>query len=476
MKYFDRRDFSCWPKATICAFAVCFGVSFNSASSASEAKHVSIYSTVASYSVPVVERNGRNYVGLLEILDPLGAVKARASSEHYQIEYNDVASEFTPAKTRVRIRGKELDLAAPFLLEHNRGLVPLSSLPLLLPAILGGPVTFHEASQRLFIGSVGVRFAAQINKTIPPSIVMNFSSPVNPVIATELGKLRMTFKREPLLADNSQNLIFDNKIISSAVYQEQNGAAEITVNGSVPLFATFSNDGRTITIAPAPRLAAAPPPPNSPLPLNPAPTPPFSVMSAGTKRYFAVVDAAHGGDDRGAILNPQFAEKDVTLAFARRLRQELESRGMPAFLLRDDDGNPSQDRRASVANALHPAIYICLHATAQGTGVGLYSALLPSGKDNRGPFVPWNRAQFSYLAASQSAIKTLASEFAANHIAGRSFAASLKPLNSITGPAIAIELAPPQDGVSGLNSVEYQQLITALIAMGLSEAHLEAGR
>jgi hypothetical protein len=49
-------------------------------------------------------------------------------------------------------------------------------------------------------------------------------------------------------------------------------------------------------------------------------------------------------------------------------------------------------------------------------------------------------------------------------------------LNSITGPAIAIELAPPQNGVSGLNSVEYQQLITALIAMGLSEAHLGAGR
>ena len=475
MKHFDRRDFSYWSNATICALAVCLGVSFNSGSSASEAKHVSIYSTVASYSVPVVERNGRDYVGLLEILDPLGAVKARASYEHWQIEYNDVASEFTPAKTRVRIRGKELDLAAPFLLEHNRGLVPLSSLPLLLPAILGGPVTFHEASERLFIGSVGVRFAAQINKTIPPSVVMNFSSPVNPVIATELGKLRMTFKREPLLPNGPQNLIFDSKIISSAVYQEQNGAAEITVNGSVPLFATFSNDGRTITIAPAPRLAAAPPPPSS-LPLNPAPTLPFSVMSVGTKRYFAVVDAAHGGDDRGAILSPQFAEKDVTLAFARRLRQELESRGMPTFLLRDDDGNPSQDRRASVANALHPAIYICLHATAQGTGVGLYSALLPSGKDGRGPFVPWNRAQFSYLAASQSTIKTLATELETNHIAGRSFAASLKPLNSIAGPAIAIELAPPQEGVSGLNSVEYQQLITALIAMGLSEAHLEAGR
>jgi N-acetylmuramoyl-L-alanine amidase len=475
MKHLHRRLLGCWSNATICALAVWICGSLHLGSSATETKRVSIYSTVASYSVPVTERNGRDYVGLLEILDPLGTVRARTSHEHWQIDYNDVASDFTAAKTRVRIRGKDLDLAAPFLLERNRGLVPLSSLPLLLPAILGGPVTFHEASQRLFIGSVGVRFAAQINKTIPPSVVMNFSSPVNPVIATELGKLRMTFKREPLLPGDTQSLNFDSKIISSAVYQEQNGTAEITVNGSVPLFATFSNDGRTITIAPAPRVAATLSTPIPP-PSNPAPTTPLAAIGPGTKRYFAVVDAAHGGDDRGAILNPQFAEKDVTLALARRLRQELESRGMPTFLLRDDDGNPSADRRASVANSLHPAIYICLHATAQGTGVGLFSSLLPSGKENRGPFVPWNRAQFSYLASSQSTIKILATEFEANHIADRSFAASLKPLNSITGPAIAIELAPPQNGVSGLNSVEYQQLITALIAMGLSEAHLGAGR
>jgi N-acetylmuramoyl-L-alanine amidase len=189
-----------------------------------------------------------------------------------------------------------------------------------------------------------------------------------------------------------------------------------------------------------------------------------------------VIDPAHGGDDRGAMLSPQLAEKDVTLALGRRLRQELESRGMPAFLLRDDDGNLSPDRRASLANSLHPAVYICLHASAQGSGVALYSALLPSGEDSRGPFLSWNRAQLSSLVSSQSTVKTLATEFEANHVANRRLSASLKPLNSITGPAVAIELAPPADGIPGFNSVEYQQLITASIAMGLSEAHLEAGR
>jgi N-acetylmuramoyl-L-alanine amidase len=476
MTNLPTRQIGFWFCVMVPALAVWLCGSLYLGGSPTDEKRMSVYSTIASYSVPVVERNGQDYVGLLEILDPLGTVKARMSHEHWKIDYNDVESEFTSGKTRVRVHGKDLDLTAPFLLENSRGWIPFTSLTLLLPRILGGPVTLHEASRRLFVGSVGIRFAAQINQTIPPSLVVNFSSPVNPVIATEPGKLRMTFKREPILSGGTENFSFDNKVIASAGYQEENGMAKITVNGGVPLFATFSNDGRTITIAPAPRVATAAPSPQSAPPSTPIATPVSPVASSGAKRYFAVVDPAHGGDDRGAILSSQLAEKDVTLALARRLRQELESRGMPTLLLRDDDGNLSEDRRASLANSLHAAIYICLHATAQGSGVALYSALLPAGEDDRGPFLRWNRAQLSSLASSQSTVKTLATEFEANHIANRRLSASLKPLNSITGPAVAIELAPPVNGVSGFNSVEYQQLVTASIAMGLSEAHLEAGR
>jgi N-acetylmuramoyl-L-alanine amidase len=475
MKIPNTRRSAFWIAGITLALTAWFCGSLILSGSSTDEKRVSIYSTVANYSVPVTERNGQDYIGLLEVLDPLGTVKAKASHDRWKIHYNDIDSDFSAGKTRIRVHGNDLDLPAPFLLEGNRGLVPLSSLSLLLPRILGGPVTFHETSRRLFIGSVGVRFAAQINKTIPPSLVMNFSSPVNPTIATEPGRLRMTFMREPLLPADAPNLNFDSKIISSAAYQEENGKAEITVTGSTPLFATFSNDGRTITIAPAPRS------PSSSAQSTPSSiTPPAasSPIGQGTRRYFAVVDAAHGGDDHGAILDPQLVEKDVTLAFARRLQQELESRGMPALLLRNDDTNLSEDKRANIANSVHPVIYICLHATAQGSGIGLYSALLPSGEETRGPFVPWNRAQSPYLLSSQSAIKTLTTDFQSNHIANRSFSASLKPLNIISVPAIAIEIAPQQNGASGFNSVEYQQLITASIAMGLAEArtNLEAGR
>ena len=43
-------------------------------SAAPAEKQLSVYSTAANYSLTLVQRNGRDYVGLLELLEPLGAV------------------------------------------------------------------------------------------------------------------------------------------------------------------------------------------------------------------------------------------------------------------------------------------------------------------------------------------------------------------------------------------------------------------
>ncbi len=221
----------------------------------SEEKRLSVYSGTASYSLTVREQNGAEYVGLLEILSPLGSVSAYTDGGVWRLSFDRVDGEFTPGKTRARVRGKNFDLPANFWLENGHGLVPLSSLPGLMQRFLGTAVNFHESSRRLFIGNVAVHFTAQVNRTNPPTLVMNFTSPVNPTIATEPGKLRMVFTREPLVPPGSQTLTFDSPSIPSATFQESNGAAEIAVNGPVPLFASFSNNGHTITITPAPQPA-----------------------------------------------------------------------------------------------------------------------------------------------------------------------------------------------------------------------------
>jgi N-acetylmuramoyl-L-alanine amidase len=454
-------------------------------SAPSEQKRVSIYSTAANYSLSVLDRDHKDYVSLLEVLEPVGAVTAKTEGSRWKFRYNNVEGEFNAGKTRARIQGHDVDLPANFIVENGRGLVPLNSLAVLLPRFLGGPVTFNETARRLFVGNVSVHFTAQV-KANPPTLVMDFSSPVNPMIATEPGKLRMVFAHEPIVAPGSQTLTFDSKTIPSANYQEDNGAVEITVNGSVPLFASFSNDGRTITVTAAPetaaQVAARTPQPQLNLPAitSPAQSATYlpSVSSGGTPTYFAVVDASHGGEERGAALSDQLSEKDVTLAFARKLRQELESRGVSTLVLRDGDATLSLDQRANLANAAHPAIYICLHAASQGTGVRLYGSMLPAGGENRGPFLDWDTAQAAFAATSQMVEASLIAELQKKQISVRTLIAPLRPLNNITAAAVAVEIAPPEAGISELNSPGYQQLITETIATGIVAARekLEAPR
>jgi N-acetylmuramoyl-L-alanine amidase len=443
-------------------------------SAAGPEKHLSVYSTAANYSLPIVQREGRDYVGLLELLDPLGTVSAKSEPPRWRLHYNNILGDFTAGKTHAHIQGRDADLAGKFLVENGRGLVPLVSLGSLLPRFLGGPATLHEESDRLFIGSIATHFTASVIPDDPSHLVFHFTSPVNPSVATEPGRLNLTFNREPLTAPASPTLTFGSKIIPSATYSESNGAARITVSSTVPLIASFSNDGRTITLAPAQSQTAATivVAPSTPVPQ----APPTTTSAAVPRRYFAIVDASHGGTDRGEALSSTLAEKDVTVAFARRLRQELENRGIPTLVLRDSDASLSFDERAFFANTTHAAVYVALHAASNGHGVRVYTALLPYNyEDDRGPFRSWATAQQSSSLLSQAAAASVATELKKQQIAVRNLTAPLRPLNNIVTAAIAVEVAPSAADLSQLTSPDYQQLVTSAVANGIAAIRAQLG-
>jgi N-acetylmuramoyl-L-alanine amidase len=448
-------------------------------SGAAPEKHLSVYSLAANYSVSIIERDGRDYAGLLDVLEPLGSVTARADGPRWRLRYNNVEGDFQVGKNRARVQGREADLGAKFLFYNDRGLVPVASLGSLLPRLLGGPVTLHEESGRLFIGGVGTHFTASLAGQNPQHLVFNFTAPVNPTIATEAGTLRMTFTREPLVGPASPTLTFGNKAIPSASYSESNGAAVVTVNSTVPVMASFSNEGRTITISPTASPAASVAAQNAQQPSTAATTTSQPQAQAPTptatpaippipRRYFAVVDASHGGDDHGETLSTTLLEKDVTVLLARSLRQELESRGITTLVLRDSDANLSLDQRAVFTNADHAAIYIALHAASSGHGVRVYTALLPYGEDDRGPFRSWTTAQRGSRPLSQTAASAVAGELQKRQIPVRTLEAPLRPLNNMTGPAIAVEVAPQGTDVSQLTAPDYQQLVTSAVAMAIA--------
>jgi len=451
-------------------------------------KHISVYSPVAIYTLPVVDRAGREYIGLLELLEPLGRVRTQSEGRRWRLRYNAVDAEFVAGSTRARIHGRDFDFIAPFLLENSHGLVPLSSLSGFLPRFLGAPVNFRESARRLFVGDVGIQISFQLDaSTTPPRLAVNFSAPVNPTISTEPGKLRMVFRRDPVVSPGSQSISFDNQVITHASYSENNGDAELDLAANEPLLASFSNDRRTIIVSAVPQTAAAPnvvgTGPQNPTQTTPPSAPGANIpsgnannnMNNNVHRVLAIVDPAHGGEERGAALTDKLAEKDVTLGFARLLRHELDIRGFAVVLLRDGDTTSTLDQRAAAANVLRAGIYISLHAVAQGSGARVYTALLPVEGTSKGVFHAWNAAQSPSLPVSRIVSAAIVAEMQKREFPAQASSASLRPLNNVFMPAVAVELAPGANGVADLTSANYQQRAASAIANAVASVRDRLG-
>ncbi len=100
-------------------------------------------------------------------------------------------------------------------------------------------------------------------------------------------------------------------------------------------------------------------------------------------RPLVVIDAGHGGRDPGAIgTDPQgrkISEKDITLAIAVALRDELvRAGGIRVALTRDDDRILPLSDRPEIARLLNADLFISIHADSAGereevSGASIYT-------------------------------------------------------------------------------------------------------
>ena len=89
-----------------------------------------------------------------------------------------------------------------------------------------------------------------------------------------------------------------------------------------------------------------------------------------------VIDAGHGGYDRGGIPGQRVSEKDMTLDVAQRLGRALEASGYRVVMTRNSDVFVPLGTRCAIANSYRNAIFVSVHfnsATRRGaSGIETY--------------------------------------------------------------------------------------------------------
>lgn len=89
-----------------------------------------------------------------------------------------------------------------------------------------------------------------------------------------------------------------------------------------------------------------------------------------------VIDAGHGGYDRGGVPGQRISEKDKTLDVAQRLKRLLQAEGYRVIMTRDSDVFVSLGARVAIANAYRGASFVSIHfncATRSGAnGIETY--------------------------------------------------------------------------------------------------------
>jgi N-acetylmuramoyl-L-alanine amidase len=427
---------------------------------AAEPRRVAVYASQTNYQVDILLRDGVDYVGLTDLLEPLGRLESHVDGKKLKLTFNGGEAEFQDGKRQYRARSNsKLELLSDFLLVDGRGFVPAASLAQMLPRITDQPVEFHAASRRLFVGSSKFHFSAELRHA-PSRLVLTFPAPVNPSNLIEKDRVRLLFRHEPVVSNGADNISYQDPFLHSTSFTETPGGAEFIASVAQPATVSIGDGGHTVTITAA--VAQAPAAPAAITSANHPPAP--------RSRPFVILDAAHGGYETGSVLSPTLMEKTVNLALTRRLQKELDARGIPVVLTRIADNLITWDQRAVSANTSHASLYVALHSSSSGHGVRVYTSLISSlqpGQTKRS-FLPWELAQSPFLEQSTTAASAIAAECTANGLPVRNSAAPLRPLNSVTIAAIAVEVAPLGGSADELGSPEYQQKVAATLANAIA--------
>src|SRR4051794_36506722 len=100
-----------------------------------------VYAPNLSYTLELGSIKGTDYIGVAEVLEPLGKIEARTDSKNWVLTFTSgqrtVEARFRDGKKEVTLPGDKLNLGGNFILNDSRGAVPVEALQELVPRITG---------------------------------------------------------------------------------------------------------------------------------------------------------------------------------------------------------------------------------------------------------------------------------------------------------------------------------------------------
>ena len=171
------------------------------------------------------------------------------------------------------------------------------------------------------------------------------------------------------------------------------------------------------------------------------------------------IDAGHGGMDSGTY-NGDVLEKNINLAIALKLRDELKSRGYSVYMTREDDTYVGLQKRAEIVNAQDGVLaFVSVHQNA-----------VDSDKSKIYGVEAWTYKRDGCGELAQMVVDHVCEVTGAKN-RGASFKTNLVVTSKTTMPAVLVECGflSNDEECAKLNSEDYQKLIARGIADAVDE-------
>ena len=258
----------------------------------------------------------------------------------------------TPAPTALVVRDQHRRVRVPVVATANG--------PMLRAESLGGmlPIDVRKGAGATYTLDVwGARLELEVG--VPVVRVRNESIPLVAAPSVSKGQLLLPLQLvSDVLPRTVPNTRWDADSAQLVVFSSVGGPPKTVVATREPASRSTRSEPGASSRSPDNRLPPVP---------------------AKQYRRTVVVDAGHGGVDRGMSgpiggAGPRIYEKNITLAVANKLGEQLAARGVDVVYTRTSDTLIALDDRGRIANRAAGNLFISIHVNAAS----------PSWKDPRG--------------------------------------------------------------------------------------------